>query len=793
MDSNYAVCNKCGKTLLNCNCKKDKHRIQFKTYNINNLDCAACSNKLEDKLNTYPGIKQCTISYPTSKIKIEAADQDKMLPEIVGVCQKMEPDVTISPENNKKVMFNIDGLDCANCAKKIENKLNEDPKIDKATIDYATGTLSIEANDPTSHIGHYQKVIDSVEDGVTLSPKDQKKKDEKKNTYFKELFPIIVGSIIFIAGWLLESRVSHTTELIFQLIAYVFLGGEIVLKAFKNILHGDFFDENFLMTVATVGAFVIGDYHEAVGVMLFYRIGEFFEDYAVDKSREQIINSLDLRDNSVNLIRDGNTVKIPIEDTNVGDTLLVRPGERIPLDGVVIKGDSRIDTSPITGEPVPVRVKKDSEVTSGTINLNTPIELKVTKKLSDSMVTKILDSVENAAANKPKIDRFITKFSKVYTPIVIGLALFIAIVPSLVTGNWYHWVYTAISFLVISCPCALVLSVPLAYFCGIGAASRLGILFKGGISIEAIDNIKSIALDKTGTITEGNFKVQGIYTTGISKQDLLKIASSCESMSTHPIAQSILEDAKAEHLKYPKPENIQEIAGNGIVAKIDGKTYYCGNKKLLETHNIKVKTLNKEIGTKVFIADTQKELGEIVISDTLKKDAKSVINQLKKLGLKTVLLTGDTAENANEIAQKVGIDHVYASLLPTDKLDKLNEARKEHGSIMFVGDGINDAPVIAGANVGAAMGSGSDAAIEAADVVFLRSNLKAILDSIKIGKKTAFIAKENVVIALAVKALILLLGFFGFANMWLAVLADTGVSLICILNSIRLLFIFRKK
>ena len=545
------------------------------------------------------------------------------------------------------------------------------------------------------------------------------------------------------------------------------------------------------MGVATIAAIVIGDYKEAVGVMLFYRVGELFEDIAVARSRSQIMEAVDLRPEIVNLVgQDGTIREIPAEEAKVGDVLLVRAGDRIPLEGVVLEGESRLDTSPVTGEPVPVAVVPGSSVTSGCVNLSGVLKMRAEKVLEDSMVTRILNSVENAAASKPKIDRFITRFSKVYTPVVVALAGATAIIPSILTGDWNYWIYTAITFLVISCPCALVLSVPLAFFSGIGAGSKKGILFKGGVAIEALQNVKAVVMDKTGTITKGNFVVQEIVPAGSYSQDeLLKTAASCEEASSHPIAVSIMAAANERRLSVEHAKQVKEISGNGILAELSEGTVLCGNRRLLEQNQVDLSAYQpKAYGTEVLLAVDGVYAGYLVISDTVKEDASQAVAAMKQQNIRTVMLTGDAKENAQAVAEKIGIDEVHAKLLPQDKVTELQKIRQKQGSVMFVGDGINDAPVLAGADVGAAMGSGADAAIEAADVVFMTSSMEAIPQSLKIARATGRIAKQNVAFALVIKALVMVFGLLGLANMWMAVFADTGVAVICILNAIRILY-----
>lgn len=607
----------------------------------------------------------------------------------------------------------------------------------------------------------------------------------------KELVQLISGAVLFAAGVILEHvHIFPEAGAVVFVAAYLILGLEIIGKALRNLKGGNFLDENFLMGAATIAAFVIGDFAEAVGVMLFYRVGEFFEDVAVERSRAQIASAVDMRPEVVNLVRESGTEEIPAEHAKRGDVLLIRPGDRIPLDGIVLEGESRIDTSPVTGEPVPVRVSPGEEVISGCINEQGVLKMRVEKVLSESMVSRILDSVENAAASKPKIDRFITRFARVYTPIVVVAAVLTAVVPSLFTGDWKHWIYTAITFLVISCPCALVLSVPLAFFSGIGAGSRRGILFKGGVAIEALKDVKAVVMDKTGTVTKGSFEVREILTQGsLEAERLLGMAAACEKHSTHPIGVSIVREAKRRGLKMPDALETEEISGKGIRAVFPEHTVLCGSAGLLEMYGVKVKDYSGSLyGTKVFVAVDDVQEGCLIIADQVKDDASASIAEMKRQGLTTVMLTGDAADSAHAVAQETGIGEVHAGLLPQEKLEHLQDIRRRQGEVLFVGDGINDAPVLAGADVGAAMGSGADAAIEAADVVFMNSALGAVPEAVSIAQATGRIAMQNVVFALGVKLLVMLLGFAGFANMWLAVFADSGVAMLCVLNSIRILW-----
>lgn len=604
----------------------------------------------------------------------------------------------------------------------------------------------------------------------------------------KEILLIGSAAVLFVIGLFLQGRTEIAAIVLF-LVAYVILGGEILYSAAKNLCKGHVFDENFLMSVATIAAIGIGDFAEAVGVMLFFRVGEWFEETAVSKSRSQIMEAVDMRAETVLLMQGEEAKAIPTEEASVGDVILVRVGDRIPLDAVVLEGESRIDTAPVTGEPVPVRVKEGDLVLSGCVNLSGVLKLRVEKVLEESMVSRILESVEHAAASKPKIDRFITRFAKVYTPLVVWVALITAIVPSLITGDWSKWIYTAITFLVISCPCALVLSVPLAFFAGIGTGSKKGILFKGGLAMETLQQVKAVVMDKTGTITKGVFEVQSCVTgEDITETELLLMAAECEARSTHPIAESIVRCAEEKHLSLNPSKSVEEIAGKGIHAVTERGEILCGNKALLEDYQVEIPMQGADTaGTEVYVACNGKWAGTIVISDVIKEDSKEAIAQLKKLGLRTVMLTGDSKQSADAVAEETGIDEVYAKLLPEEKLQRLQEIREAYGKVMFVGDGINDAPVLAGADIGGAMGSGADAAIEAADVVFMTSSMQALVEALELAKVTKRISMQNIVFALGVKAVVMLMGFFGVANMWLAVFADTGVAMLCVLNAIRIL------
>lgn len=801
-------CDVCGESLANCTCRMpDADKIK-RVYILQNLGCANCAAKMEYKIKELPGVTYANVSFATKQLRLSAADHEALLPEIQKICTSIESDVVVVPRDRrpqlggKSRVYLVQNLDCANCGAKIERALNAMPEIDEATLTFTTKKLRVSAKNYNGLLEKMQAVTDKVEEGVVLLEAESKpslapelEERKKSGGIFSELsekqtiIEIVLGGAVFIiTEWL--GLVPEAYHMYFLIFAYILLGGRIVLTALKNIAKGNVFDENFLMTVATLGAFAIQAWEEAVGVMFFYRVGEYFEQRAVEKSRGQIMDAVDLRPEVVNLLVGEDVKVIPAADAHVGDILLVRVGDRIPLDGVVIDGESLVDTSPVTGEPVPVKRKYGDEVVSGCVNTSGMLKIRVEKVLEESMVTRILDSVENAAASKPTIDRFITRFARIYTPFVVAAAVLTAVIPSLITGDWNKWIYTALTFLVISCPCALVLSVPLAFFSGIGAGSKYGILFKGGVAMEALKNIAAVVMDKTGTVTKGNFVLQKVNAAeGMKADELLRLCASAELVSTHPIAVSIVEAAKAEKLELVRPNKFEEIAGEGLVAYFGARKVLCGNTKLLQRFNVEYGGYTPtESGSEVLVADNGLYMGQLLINDTLKEDAKEAIASLKAQGLVTAMLTGDAQKEAQAVAKEAGIDEVRAQLLPQDKLSELNMLRNKYGPVMFVGDGINDAPVLAGADAGAAMGSGADAAIEAADVVFMNSEVKAIPQAIAIARATGAIAWQNVIFALTVKVIIMIAGLMGYASMWAAVFADTGVSLLCVLNSIRILY-----
>ena len=607
----------------------------------------------------------------------------------------------------------------------------------------------------------------------------------------KNLTKIIISLILFLIAILIPFKSNFINKGLY-IIAYLIVGLEIVWKAIRNIFRGNVFDEHFLMAVATIGAFAIGEFPEAVAVMLFYQVGELFQDYAVDKSRRSITSLMDIRPDIAFVKRGENIEKVSTEDVKIGENIVVKPGEKIPLDGIIVEGSSMVDTSALTGESVPKEITVGDEVLSGCINENGLLTIKDEKEFGESTVSKILDLVENARNNKSKSENFITKFAKYYTPTVVIIAILLAIIPPFVLnlGEFTEWLYRALTFLVVSCPCALVISIPLGFFGGIGGASKTGILVKGSNYLEALSNTEIVVFDKTGTLTEGVFDVQKVEAIGVSKEELLKYATYAESNSNHPISLS-LKKAYNNEINQNSILNTEEIAGRGIISNIEGREVLIGNNKLMEEKNISYKPCN-EIGTILYVAIDNKYAGYIVISDKIKKDSFKAIKTLKENNIKeTVMLTGDKKEVGEKVANELGLDKVYAELLPDGKVEKVEELMKdksEKGKLVFVGDGINDAPVLALSDIGIAMGGlGADSAIEAADVVIMTDEPSKIGTAIKISKKTMKIVRQNIVFAIAVKVLVLILTAFGIGTMWEAVFADVGVSVLAIINSLRAL------
>lgn len=693
-------------------------------------------------------------------------------------------------ENKEELQLTLEGLNCANCARKIEEKVGKMEGVKESNLNFTTTTLNVKLERKVKEehaINEIKKIVEALEPHVKVEKKVSGKTNVQRAKF--EVKPtLIIGTILYLIAVIGDFK--GALALILFVASYLLIGGKVVLTAIKNIARGQLFDENFLMTVATIGAFSISEYPEAVAVMLFYEIGETIQGYAVNKSRSSISSLMDIRADYANIIIDGKEKKVSPETVKVEDIILVKPGEKIPLDGIVVEGESFVDTSALTGESVPRKIAVNDEILSGGINTNGVLKVKVTKKFGESTVSRILEMVENAANKKANTEKFITKFAKVYTPIVVALAILIAVVPSIFIKDalFSTWLYRALVFLVVSCPCALVVSVPLGFFAGIGGASKKGVLVKGSNYLELLKDLETVVFDKTGTLTEGVFTVTEINTNNIQKEKLIEVAAMAESFSNHPIAISIIKEYGKE-IDKEVIEEYEEIAGHGIKAVINNEEILIGNAKLMNQFNISYNEVDS-IGTVVYCAINGEFKGSIVISDKIKENAAEALINLKAAGVKkTVMLTGDNKKTAEKVGEKVNIDEVHSELLPLGKVkevEKLLKASNKNGRLAFVGDGVNDAPVLARADIGIAMGGiGSDAAIEAADVVLMKDDINALVDAINVSKKTNKILWQNIIFALGVKVIVMVLGTFGIANMWTAVFADVGITIIAIINSTR--------
>ncbi|MCO5504932.1 heavy metal translocating P-type ATPase [Enterococcus faecium] len=691
--------------------------------------------------------------------------------------------------------YRLEGLDCANCAMKIEKGVQKINGVKEATVNFTSGKLTIDAEE--DHLAaieqEIKKVVKELEPDVKVTEIDKEKVSEhgnekERNTLFRILFSLAGIALLLLFDF------NEPIRLIGYLLIYLLIGYDVVKKAVMNIVKGKVFDENFLMSVATIGAMLIGEYPEAVAVMLFYQIGEYFQGLAVSHSRKSIRELMAIRPETAHVQTAEGLMTVNPEDVLIGQFVLVKPGERVPLDGTIIEGESLVDTSALTGESVPKSVYVGETVLSGFINKNKPFLVQVEKSYENSTISKLLELVENASSKKAPAENFITKFARYYTPVVVGLAVLLAVLPPLVVSGaaFSEWIYRALTFLVISCPCALVISVPLSFFGGIGGASKIGVLVKGSNYLELLAQTETVVFDKTGTLTKGDFSIQTIDPTGIDPKKFMQYVASAEQFSTHPIAQSVLEGYAGPLLPTA---NIQEFAGEGILAEVDGKQVLVGNHKLMERFEISFPS-SQEIGTLLYLAIDQSYSGYLVIADTLKEDAVDALVQLKQAGVKnTVMLTGDSKKIADHIGKQVGVDKIYSELLPEDKVQRLEEILQSNNKkTAFVGDGINDAPVLARADVGIAMGGlGSDAAIEAADVVIMNDQPSKIAEAIHLAKKTLKIVKQNIVFAIGIKILVLSLGAFGFASMGDAVFADVGVTVLAVLNAMRSLHVKNKR
>ncbi|MFD0769922.1 heavy metal translocating P-type ATPase [Bacillus sp. CGMCC 1.60114] len=771
---------------------------------LEGLDCANCAMKIEKGVGELEGVSSCSVNFVTKTMTVETAKQkeEHVVMEAKQIVNKLEPHIHVKEEQKTKATkktFVLEGLDCANCAMKIETKINEMPAVASASVDFVSKKLRVEVankKELETTIENIKEIVQRLEPEVKVVPEKEQTEHDHSHDHGgagtkKIIWRLSIGAILTAIAALASLPQMVTIPLF--VIAYIIIGGEIVLRAVKNITRGQVFDENFLMAVATLGAFGTQNYPEAVAVMLFYQVGELFQSIAVNRSRKSISSLMDIRPDYANLKLGNETKQVSPEDVQIGDFIIVKPGEKVPLDGKVIEGTSMVDTSALTGESVPREVEVGSDVLSGFVNQNGVLTIEVTKEYGESTVSKILDLVQNASSRKAPTENFITKFARYYTPAVVITAAILAFVPPIILegATFSDWIYRALVFLVISCPCALVVSIPLSFFGGIGGASKSGILIKGSNYLEALNDVKHIVFDKTGTLTKGVFKVTDMQPSEfVTKEELLEYAAFAEVYSNHPIAQSI-RAAYGKVVNEHMIEEYNEISGHGTVVKVSGKEIFAGNAKLMSKENITFQQ-PQTVGTLVHVAVDCVYAGYIVISDEIKEDAKQAIQSLKQLGVKrTVMLTGDAKLVGEAVGKQLGVDEVHAELLPHQKveeIEKIDVTKHPKEKIAFVGDGINDTPVLARADVGIAMGGlGSDAAIEAADIVIMTDEPSKIVTAIQIAKRTRSIVWQNIIFALGIKGVFLLLGAFGIATMWEAVFSDVGVTLLAVLNAMRVL------
>ncbi len=774
-----------------------RHTHQVKLH-LEGLDCADCAAKLEGKLAGIPGISNVQVSFLnlSAVYECEASEDAEIEKEVRRIIAEEEPEVQVSRiAAGKKVIskFRLDGLDCADCAAKLERKIAEIPGIEHAQVDFMTLSASYECapKDDQRIEAEMRKIIAEMEPEVIVTrleklagmPAEDAEKDDDSETVLKQ---IIIGAVLLLIGVFFQGTVRN----VLFLASYVVLGYQILIKAVKNIGRGQLFDENFLMAVATAAAIFLGDYAEAAGVMLFYQIGEYFQDRAVAKSKKSIGDLMNIRPDYAVVSRNGAFIQVSPEEVEIGEIVRVKPGEKIPLDGVIAKGSSSLNTASLTGESKPRDVEPGDEVISGSVNETGLLEIRVTKEFGESTVAKILDLVQNSQTKRAKAENFITKFSRVYTPIVVFSAIAVAVMVGIFTGNWSEGIYRACTFLVISCPCALVISIPLSFFAGIGGLSSRGVLVKGANLIETLAKTEQVVMDKTGTLTSGTFAAEEVLTDQ-DQNKVLEDAAYAECYSNHPIAEGIRK-SYGKKIEESRISEVQEIPGRGVRMKLDGAQILAGNARLMQEENIPFIECSMP-GSLVYVARDGAYEGCIVLRDQLKPDAKKAIAGLKKAGIRTAIVSGDSMEVTSMVQDQLGADMAFGECLPDQKVTKLEELKKGYVTA-FVGDGVNDAPVLTVADIGIAMGAlGSDAAIEAADVVIMDDQPSKIVLAIDGAKRVLRVANENIYGAITIKILTLVLGALGIANMWWAIFADTGVAMLCVLNSMRLLKIAEKK
>lgn len=781
---------------------------------LHHLDCPQCAAKIERHVQKLAGIQSAKVQFATKRLTVEIEDDVQVMDAIEQRIHALEPEVRVEVISSQEITheqdsedgvtslamkrdgaikFKVMNLDCAHCAQKVEMAVSKDANVAEAVLDFSTATLFVQAvhdEDVQELAQRLEGLAVQEEAGVRIVPKEDTKTAESKpdQDHQREWLRLMIALALFIFG---ELTAGETVGFVCLLGALVISGVPVIFAAVRNIYHGEWFDENFLMSLAAIGAFAIGDWGEGCAVMIFYEIGELCQSYAVNRSRQSIAALMDIKAEVATVIADGMEKQVKPEQIQIGDILQIRPGERVAVDGVVVKGSGTIDTAALTGESMPVEIGVGDVILAGSVNLNGLIQVRAEKAVAESTVARILELVENAGSKKAPTEKFITRFARVYTPVVVGLALAYLLIAVLIGhSDFYDVLYRALTFLVVSCPCALVISVPLALFAGIGGAGHQGILIKGGNYLEALSQVDTVVFDKTGTLSEGRFTVKEVHAVNGDHDSLLALAAYGEAYSHHPIAVSIV-NGYGQPIDRERIDHFEEVAGNGIKVEVDHQRYELGNAGFMRACGISVNDEQKAAGTTVYIAREKEYLGYIIIHDQIKATSAAAIRGLRKAGVKQcIMLSGDREASAQEVGKQCGLDRVYAQLLPQDKVAKVEELLKQEsgGKLAFVGDGLNDAPVLARADIGVAMGGiGSDAAIEAADLVLMKDDPAALVDALLIAKKTKRIVWQNILFALGVKAAVLILAALGYATMWMGVFADVGVTLLAVMNSMRAL------
>ncbi len=808
-------CDVYGESLSTCQCTMPDEACIKKVYLLENLGSENSASRMEKKIKGLPGVKYASITFTTKQLRISADDPDALLPQIQAICSSVESGVKVverekSPGSTITKTYILENLDSTNTAVKIEQGVNKLPGIQSAKLSFPNKQLRVSAKNPDAHLQEIQVLCTQIEAAIIVVPKDESPKSEDilnmdtilpearqvKPSFhltddMKSLLYIVCAAILLAVGASFKNGGQIVVGNTILVIAYVIVGMRVFIAAVRNVLKQNFLEANFMVTISSLCAFALNNAAAAVGIMVCYRIAEFVEHFVVKHTREKILENADLRSENVNLMIGEDVQKIPAEQANVGDIILVRPGERVPLDGVVINGESRLDLSPLTGDSTPVSVSYGDEILSGSLNTTGPLRIRVEKVLKESMVTKLLDEVEGSAASKPKFQESIEKFTKIFTPVMVLIAICIAILPSIATGHWAYYFRAGLTFLIISCPCSLLLSVPLAYFSAIGQGLKNGVLFKSEEAIESLGKIKAVVMDKTGTVTKGSLSIQDIVPADeeISADQLLIYAAESEMAASDPIAEGILKAAEEKGLSVERPSEAEKIDGCGVRAVLPDGVILCGNSKLMDKYSVSVPEDPKTgYDTEVFVAKDGMFIGYLTVTDPIKEDAKAAVSRMKDAGLTTVMLTGDSESSAQAAAAVAGIDEYHAGLLAQDKMSELINVKNANGTVMYVGDAVNNAQILAGAEVSAAMGDGADASLGTTDVVYMSSSMDAVPQSVSIAKQAHSIAWQNVILSMALKVIVMVLALVGGASLWLAAIAEAAATILCVLNGVRSLY-----